>query len=84
MGGICPQRRPYCIQAQIMLVASINILVMEVFWLLYLASGPSLSPFSLVIFGVLTAWALFRYQFLDLVPVSYHVLIATMRGPMSS
>ena len=76
--AIATQRPPYRSQALLMLLGASSVFLADVLWLFHLVPGPGLYPFSLIFLGLLMAWALFRYQLFDLVPVTHQALIQSM------
>ncbi len=75
-------RPPYRIQASILLLANICVIVADLIWVLDLVPGLALYPVSIVLHSLLTAWALFRYQLLDLVPVAHRALVQSMHDSL--
>ena len=77
-------RPPYRSQALMMLLAVSSVVLTDLLWVFHLVSvpGPGLYPFSMVLMGLLFAWALFRYQLFDLVPVSHQALIQHMHDSL--
>jgi PAS domain S-box-containing protein len=69
---------PYRFQFALILTGVGCILVVDILWITHLVPGPGLYPFSAAVFGLLVAWALFRYRLFDLVPVAHHVLVQNM------
>ena len=69
------QPASYRKQTFLILMAQVSIQVMDLIWILHLVPGPGLYPFSIILVGLFIAWALFRHQFLSIVPVAHHVVI---------
>lgn len=68
----------YRFQLTLFLIGMFALIVVDVLWAFRLVQGLSLYPFGVIVLTILFAWALFRYRFLDLVPVVHHVMFQTM------
>lgn len=71
-------RAPYRSQAIILLVAIVPVSLMDLLWRFIPSLHVTLTPFGYTFFGPIIALALFRYNFLDLVPVAHNLLIKSL------
>jgi PAS domain S-box-containing protein len=77
-------RAVYRGQALVLLIGSLTPWFGNLFYLLGWDPVPNLdlTPLAFVLSGVLTAWGVFRYQLMDVVPVARRVLVDSMRDAM--
>jgi PAS domain S-box-containing protein len=72
--------RIYRLQIALLAVAALVPLLGNIFYISRLSPWPNLdlTPFAFLISGALAVWSLFRYRFLDILPVARDVLIEGM------